>query len=82
MAPTHSGATAPVRAQGPARYSVLEQGLCQVQAQGCGLGWGLPRTSRGSSRQAGAGRHNQVRVVGWTGILKQDSGDAEKAGRR
>lgn len=27
MAPTHSGATAPVRAQGPARYSVLDQGL-------------------------------------------------------
>lgn len=27
MAPTHSGATAPVRAQGTARYSVLEQGL-------------------------------------------------------
>lgn len=27
MAATHSGATAPVRAQGPARYSVLEHGL-------------------------------------------------------
>lgn len=30
MAPTHSGATAPVRAQGPARYSVLDQGLARV----------------------------------------------------
>lgn len=30
MAPTHSGATAPVRAQGPARYSVLEHGLARV----------------------------------------------------
>lgn len=30
MAPTHSGATAPVRAQGPARYSVLEHGLAGV----------------------------------------------------
>lgn len=30
MAPTHSGATAPVRAQGPARYSVLEHGLASV----------------------------------------------------
>lgn len=36
----------------------------------------------GSSRQAGAGRHNQVRVVGWTGILQQDGGDVEKASRR
>lgn len=37
MAPTHSGATAPVRAQGPARYSVREHGLgvmCQAQARG------------------------------------------------
>lgn len=73
MAPTHSGATAPVRAQGPARYSVLEHGLrnsvCRAQAQGCGLGRGLPRVGRGSSRQAGAGRHDQVRVGGCFGIL-------------
>lgn len=49
MAPTHSGATAPVRAQGPARYSVLEQGL-GITRVGLGLkgavGAGAP--SRGS----------------------------------
>lgn len=30
---------------------------------------GLPRAGRGSSRQAGAGRHDQVRVGGWIGVL-------------
>lgn len=43
MAPTHSGATAPVRAQGPARYSVLEQGL------------GITRVGLGLKGAVGAG---------------------------
>lgn len=33
MAPTHSGATAPVRAQGPDRYSILEQGLSAMRVR-------------------------------------------------
>lgn len=40
-----------------------------AQAQGCGLGWGLPRGGRGSSSQAGGGRHDQVRVGGWIRVL-------------
>lgn len=40
MAPTHSGATAPVRAQGPARYSVLEQGLQQQAPKRKLVTWG------------------------------------------
>lgn len=85
MAPTHSGATAPVRAQGPARYSVLEHGLrrnvCRAQAQGCGLGRGLPRAGRGSSRQAGAGRHDRVRVGDWMGSSGLPVGGAEGGGQ-
>lgn len=40
MAPTHSGATAPVRAQGPARYSVLEHGLQQQAPKRKLVTWG------------------------------------------
>lgn len=40
MVPTHSGATAPVRAQGPARYSVLEQGLQQQAPKRKLVTWG------------------------------------------
>lgn len=40
MAPTHSGATTPVRAQGPARYSVLEQGLQQQAPKRKLVTWG------------------------------------------
>ena len=40
MAPTHSGATAPVRAQGPARYSVLELGLQQQAPKRKLVTWG------------------------------------------
>lgn len=47
MAPTHSGATAPVRAQGPARYSVLEQGLQQQAPKRKLVTWG------GSARRGG-----------------------------
>lgn len=72
MAPTHSGATAPVRAQGPARYSVLEHGLRNnVGLRLKGVVWDGGSLTRigGSSRQAGAGSHNQVRVGVWMGVL-------------
>lgn len=65
MAPTHSGATAPVRAQGPARYSVLEHGLARVggpharpeldamTGSGSVTGWGPPACQLEVRRGAG-----------------------------
>lgn len=49
MAPTHSGATAPVRAQGPARYSVLEHGLQQQAPKRKLVTWGGEVTGKGSN---------------------------------
>lgn len=53
MAPTHSGATAPVRAQGPARYSVLEHGLQQQAPKRKLVTWG-----GGIRREGVTGRPN------------------------
>lgn len=64
MAPTHQ-CSAPVRAQGPARYSVLEQGLQQqAPKKTCDLGRGGAR--RGGRREGPSSPGTRVLDrVGW-----------------
>lgn len=65
MAPTHSGATAPVRAQGTARYSVLEQGLQQQAPKRKLVTWGGGVKRGGEKGGPNSPRTRELDRVGW-----------------
>ena len=65
MAPTHSGATAPVRAQGPARYSVLEQGLQQQAPKRKLVTWGGGARRGGETGGPSSSGTRVLDRVGW-----------------
>lgn len=65
MAPTHSGATAPVRAQGPARYSVLDQGLQQQAPKRKLVTWGGGVRKGGETGGRNRPGTRELDRVGW-----------------
>lgn len=65
MAPTHSGATAPVRAQGPARYSVLKHGLQQQAPKRKLVTWGGGMRGGGEKGGPNSPETRELDKVGW-----------------